>query len=229
MWMGMSGVFDGRGFGGRRIAAGLLRSAMSARGGGERFGFGGGSGGTPWRDPRTGSPFRGFPGHGPGPRRTAQGDVRAAILALLVEGPMHGYQIIQEIGERTGGVWRPSPGSVYPALQQLEDEGLISIEKTEGRKVAGLTDAGRAHVEERHDELEGVWEAAMGGVDKKMFELRDLSGQVFGATMHVASQGTDRQIAEARRLLADVRRRLYGILAEDEPSDRGPGTSSDGS
>jgi DNA-binding PadR family transcriptional regulator len=146
--------------------------------------------------------------------------VRAAILALLDERPMHGYQLIREIGERTAGVWRPSPGSVYPALQQLEDEGLVVIEKTEGRKVARLTEAGRAHVEEHRDELGGVWEAAMGGVDEGMFELRNLSGQVFAAAMHVAFEGTDAQGVEARKVLADAKRRLYGILSrEDSPGD----------
>jgi DNA-binding PadR family transcriptional regulator len=131
---------------------------------------------------------------------------------------MHGYQMIQEVGERTGGVWRPSPGSVYPALQQLEDEGLVAIEKSEGRKVARLTDAGRAHTEERRDELAGIWEAAMGGVDEGMFEVRSLAGQVFGAATHVAFEGTEGQVAEAQKVLADAKRRLYGILSREDPS-----------
>ncbi len=189
---------------------------MAARAGGP-FGFWD----DPRRDPRTGRPMRGFggPGFGPGPRRGGQGDVRGAILALLSERPMHGYQIIREIGERTGGVWRPSPGSVYPALQQLEDEGLVAIEKAEGRKVARLTEAGSAYVEGRRDELEGIWEAAMGGVDEGMFEVRNLAGQVFGAAMHVAVEGTGGQVAEAQKVLADAKRRLYGILSREDVSD----------
>jgi DNA-binding PadR family transcriptional regulator len=208
----LMGIMDASGGGypggGRRFfEAGFSRARMAAHGGGV-----GPSAlrGALWRDPRTGGP--GF-----GPRRTGQGDVRAAILALLDERPMHGYQLIREIGERTAGVWRPSPGSVYPALQQLEDEGLVVIEKTEGRKVARLTEAGRAHVEEHRDELGGVWEAAMGGVDEGMFELRNLSGQVFAAAMHVAFEGTDAQGAEARKVLADAKRRLYGILSREDP------------
>jgi len=197
------------------------RARMTARGGGPgSAGFWGDPRRDPRIDPRTGRPMSGFggAGFGPGPRRTGQGDVRGAILALLMEQPMHGYQIIQEIGERTGGLWRPSPGSVYPALQQLEDEGLVAIETAEGRKVARLTEAGSAHVEERRDELEGVWEAAMGGVDEGMLEVRRLAGQVFGTAMHVAGEGTGGQVAEAQKVLADAKRRLYGILSREDAS-----------
>ena len=84
-----------------------------------------------------------------------RGDVRAAALSLLAEGPRNGYQIIQEISERTNGVWRPSPGSVYPALQQLEDEGLIRAETSEsGRKAFALTDEGRAYADSHADKSE---------------------------------------------------------------------------
>jgi DNA-binding PadR family transcriptional regulator len=206
---------SGRGF----FGGGLLREWMAARGGRPQpAGFWGDPRRDPRIDPRTGRPMGGFGGPGFGPRRPGQGDVRTAILALLSERPMHGYQVIQEIGERTGGVWRPSPGSVYPALQQLEDEGLVVIEKAEGRKVASLTDAGRAHAQERRDELEGVWEAAVGGTNEGMLEVRRLAGQVFGAAMHVAAEGTEGQVAEAQRVLADTRRRLYGALSREDPS-----------
>lgn len=201
------------------VGAELLRARMNAGGGGPgSVGFWGDPRRDPRIDPRTGRPMAGFGGPGFGPRRTGQGDVRAAILALLSERPMHGYQIIQEIGERTGGLWRPSPGSIYPALQQIEDEGLVVIEKAEGRKVARLTEAGSAHVEERRDELAGVWEAAMGGVDEGMFEVRRLAGQVFGTAMHVAGEGTGGQVAEAQKVLADAKRRLYGILSREDAS-----------
>ena len=183
-----------------------MRARMASLGPGS-LGFWGDPRRDPRIDPRTGRP-----------RRTGQGDVRAAILALLSERSMHGYQIIQEIGERTGDVWRPSPGSVYPALQQLEDEGLIVIEKAEGRKVARLTEAGSAHAEERRDELGGVWEAATGGVDEAMVETSKLARQVFGAAMHVAVEGTGGQVTEAQKILADAKRRLYGILSREEPS-----------
>lgn len=212
--MGMMDEIGGGYPGGGRefFGAEHLRARMAALGPGS-LGFWGDPRRDPRIDPRTGRPMRGF-----GPRRTGQGDVRAAILALLSERPMHGYQLIQEIGQRTGGLWRPSPGSVYPALQQLEDEGLIVIDKDEGRKVARLTEAGSAHAEERRDELEGVWEASMGGVDEGMFEMSKLARQVFGAAMHVAVEGSGGQVAEAQKVLADAKRRLYGILSRDEPS-----------
>ena len=221
--MGMMDAIGGGYPGGERgfFGAGPSWARMATHGGGPgSAGFWGDPRRDPRIDPRTGRPMSGFGGQrsGFGPRRTGQGDVRAAILALLSERPMHGYQIIQEIGERTGGLWRPSPGSVYPALQQLEDEGLVAIEKAEGRKVARLTEAGSAHVEERRDELTGVWEAAMGGVDEEMLEVRRLAGQLFGTAMHVAGEGTERQVAEAQKVLADAKRRLYGILSREDAS-----------
>src|SRR5215208_7221475 len=175
--------------------AGRLRMAMAARGG-----FGG----------------HGGPGFGRRPRRMGQGDVRGAILVLLSESPMHGYQIIQEIGERSEGLWHPSPGSVYPALQQLEDEGLVRVEKTEGRKVAHLTDEGGTYVREHREELGSPWEAAAEDYGEGLLELRDLVGQVATATMQVAQAGDSGQISEARRLLSDVRRQLYRVLAGDD-------------
>ncbi len=147
--------------------------------------------------------------------------MRGAILILLTERPMHGYQIIQEIGERSGGLWRPSPGSVYPALQHLEDEGLVRIEQSAGRKVVHLTEEGRAHVREHRDELDTTWETATGDFSKGLVELRDLVGQVSMATRQVADVGSEAQIAEAGRLLVGVRRQLYRILAEDDPTGIG--------
>jgi len=188
--------------------AGRLRMAMAARGG-----FGGHGGPGP-----AGFAFGGFRGRGFGrrPRRMGQGDVRGAILVLLSESPMHGYQIIQEIGERSEGLWHPSPGSVYPALQQLEDEGLVRVEKTEGRKVAHLTDEGGTYVREHREELGAPWEAAAEDYGEGLLELRDLVGQVATATMQVAQAGDSGQISEARRLLTDVRRQLYRVLAGDD-------------
>ncbi len=152
------------------------------------------------------------------------GDVRAAVLVLLAEQPMHGYQLIQEIAERSGDLWQPSPGSIYPVLQQLEDEGLVLIEQTEGgRKVANLTEAGRAYVEEHWAELEAVWDAlANNNVDESMQEMRNLFvtlKQIGAAAKQVAKVGTDGQLAEARKVLADTRRRLYLILAEDDTGE----------
>jgi DNA-binding PadR family transcriptional regulator len=151
------------------------------------------------------------------------GDVRAAVLVLLAEQPMHGYQIIQEIAERSGGVWQPSPGSIYPVLQQLEDEGLVLIEQTEGRKVANLTEAGRAYVEENRAEFEEVWKALSNEkVDEGMQEMRNLFvdlKKIGTAAKQVAKVGTASQVTGARKVLADTRRRLYLILAEDDAGD----------
>lgn len=131
---------------------------------------------------------------------------------------MHGYELIQQIIARSGGVWRPSPGSVYPALQLLEDQGLIIGETAEGRNVFHLTDAGRAHVEQHREELNSAWTAVAGTVDDAVLELRDLVEQVGGALQQVARVGNEAQIAAARTALINTRRQLYRILADDEPT-----------
>jgi DNA-binding PadR family transcriptional regulator len=157
----------------------------------------------------------GFGGRGRG--RRGRGDVRAAILALLVERPMHGYEMIQELEARTGGVWRPSPGSVYPTLQLLEDEGLIAGEEGEGRRRFALTDAGRAEVERQGQRV--PWEEATAGVAPVAWNLRDAIGQIVQATWSVAGAGTEAQQAKALEILTDSRRRLYAILAEGDQPD----------
>jgi DNA-binding PadR family transcriptional regulator len=154
---------------------------------------------------------------GSGRPRAGRGDVRSAILALLREGPRHGYQIIQDIAERSGGAWRVSPGSVYPALAALQDEGLIDDEKIEGRRVYALTDAGRAHVDARRDELAAVFAAFEGaGEDSADEDYGRLLFSVGAAAVEVARSGTSEQMADARRLLAQARRDLYGLLAESD-------------
>ena len=162
---------------------------------------------------------RGLRGHGRGgrgfggPRRAARGDVRAAILALLTEQPMHGYQIIAELEERTGGVWKPSPGSVYPTLQLLEDEGLVEASAEVGKKVFHLTDEGRAAAAEGDS---APWEAVAG--DAGHVAMRQVAGGLFAAFKQVAQTGTPEQIERARVVMNDARKALYGILAEDEPT-----------
>jgi DNA-binding PadR family transcriptional regulator len=155
-----------------------------------------------------------FGGRGP---RVRRGDVRAAILDLLAEGqPWNGYQIIQEIGARTQGVWRPSAGSVYPALQQLEDEGLIRAEAGEDRRRNyTLTDEGRAYVEAHRDELQASWDAVTGSVDDAAVQLHNLARQVAMAAVQVAQAGSRAQVQQASKLLADTRRALYRILAAE--------------
>jgi DNA-binding PadR family transcriptional regulator len=142
--------------------------------------------------------------------------VRAAILVLLDEEPRNGYGIMQEIEERSAGAWRPSPGSVYPVLQQLEDEGLVRADESGERKVMQLTDAGREYVQERREALGTPWDTAVAGVSPEMVELRTLVWQVEAAVRQVVASGTDGQHRQARDVLADTRRALYRILAGDD-------------
>lgn len=154
---------------------------------------------------------------GRGPRRS-RGDVRTAVLALLAEQPMHGYQIIQEIGERSGGLWRASPGSVYPTVSQLADEGLVRVEKADGRSVVHLTEQGRRHTEEHREALDAVWSTVGADAEDGFDELRVAGRELVGAVRQLAEVGTPTQVAEAVRLLAETRRRLYLLLAGDAPA-----------
>ncbi|CUR54236.1 Transcriptional regulator, PadR-like family [metagenome] len=188
-------------------------------------GKGPGGRGRPGPPPWVQELVRSFGGPDMGGQRGAKvrrGDVRAAILDVLAVEPMNGYQIIQQISERSGGVWKPSPGSVYPTVQQLEDEGLIEGQEAEGRRVLVLTDAGRTYVAEHPDELAATWRpfeatgpevAAANGVG----DLKPVIGQVMGAVWQIMVSGTDQQRAEAADVLGETRRRLYGLLAEGEP------------
>lgn len=146
-----------------------------------------------------------------GGRRAGRGDIRAAVLALLAEQPMHGYQIIQELTDRTQGAWRPSPGSVYPTLQQLADEELARETTSDtGKRVYELTDAGR----EAAEATPAPWEALLAEDDEPFLALRDLAGQVMAATRQVASAGTREQVEAAQAILRDARKQLYRLLAD---------------
>ena len=165
--------------------------------------------------PRGGRPLppEGFPGRRRGGRgRASRGDVRAAVLQLLAEEPMHGYQLMQAIAERSGGRWTPSPGAIYPTINQLEDEGLVTVTADSGRKLVTLTDAGREHLatrgESSADPFAG-FEGAAPGTD-----LRALLEQLHGAVRQVGRTGTDAQRAAAGAILGDARRALYLLLAE---------------
>jgi DNA-binding PadR family transcriptional regulator len=137
-------------------------------------------------------------------------------LLLLAEGPLNGYQIMQEIEKRSDGVWRPSPGSVYPALAQLEDEALIRTELAGGRRTFVLTELGRAEVEERVAGPGAPWEQMSGAVDDEVGALFGELRRVGMAAAQIGHLGTADQLATARGLLADVRRALFAVLAEDE-------------
>src|SRR3954471_11736268 len=150
--------------------------------------------------------------HGPGRHRVRRGNVRSAMLALLDDRPMHGYEMIQELEERTGGRWTPSAGSIYPTLQLLEDEGLVKPEEVEGRKVYSLTDSGKEAVPERTEDGQ-PWE--QGDEDSPRFEARKELFKLMGAAKQLARTDNDDQLAKAAEILKDARKKLYGILAEE--------------
>jgi DNA-binding PadR family transcriptional regulator len=177
--------------------------------------------------PPFGGGWGGFGGLRRGPR-VRRGDVRAAALSLLAEGPRNGYQIIQEINARSRGVWRPSPGSVYPALQQLEDEGLVRVDEGAGAgRVFHLTPEGRAYVEANQEELAEPWAAVADSVGDQQVLMRDIFGGLFVAATQVVHAGTDEQIAEAHSVLDGARRKLYRILAEGGQADETEGNDDD--
>ncbi|MEA2363133.1 MAG: hypothetical protein QOD71_2278 [Thermoleophilaceae bacterium] len=184
-----------------------------------RHGHRGPGGHGPPFDPRAfwHGPWRGM-GFGPGGRRSRarRGDVRAAILLLLEEDQRNGYQLMEEIENRSGGAWRPSPGSVYPALAQLEDEGLIRSNESAGRRSFELTDEGRSYVADHRDSLGSPWDEAGEDVPSDFVDLRTLIGQLGMATLQVVQSGNEEQIGEAKRILAEARKALYRILAEAE-------------
>jgi DNA-binding PadR family transcriptional regulator len=152
-------------------------------------------------------------------RKARRGDIRTAALLLLAEEPRNGYQIMQEVDERSQGLWRPSPGSVYPTLQQLEDEGLVRSKESGGQRLFELTDAGRTALEGRAKDAPPPWEAMAGGISNQTLELGSLVRQIGMAVMQVMQAGTEAQVEEARKILTDSRRSLYRILAEgDEKS-----------
>lgn len=153
-------------------------------------------------------------GRGRGGPRARRGDVRAAVLALLAERPMHGYEMIKELEERTQGAWVPSAGSIYPTLQLLEDEGLIRGEESEGKRRFTLTDAGAEAQKEKAGE-ETPWEAVRAGAAPEQLQLRDSVRKLhhaIGQVLHAADESQQRQV---RELLDETRRKVYGVLAED--------------
>ena len=145
--------------------------------------------------------------------RGRRGDVRYAILALLQERPMHGYEMMQELAERTQGLWRPSPGSLYPALQLLEDQGFVRSESAEGRRQFTLTDEGRAHLKERGTPS-APWESMVHDADQGDMALRSALHHVAVAVHQVSEAGTPEQKERADALLKELRRQMYLLLAE---------------
>ena len=180
------------------------------------FNFGPGRGGFGF-DPRGGFGFGGPRGRRGGGRRGKRGDVRAAILTLLSDRPMHGYEMIQEISERSGGLWRPSPGSVYPTLQLLVDEGLIVGTESEGSKrLFELTEGGRAAAEKVEtppwEEIAEDWKNEAPG----HANLHTALGQLIGAVAQSAYTATEEQQQRIVDIVNGARREVYNILGETE-------------
>lgn len=182
-------------------------------------------GGTEDRSPK--GRGRGCGSRGP---RAGRGDIRNAVLMLLQEQPMHGYQLIQEIAQRSGSRWTPSPGAIYPALSLLEDEGLIAVEADSGRKLAILTPAGTAYVEANLEALKAPWDAATGRATHPARALRDAMMTLGGAIHQIARTGTEQQAVQAVSALEKARRELYLILTDEtvqssSADDAGPTNS----
>ncbi|HYZ54087.1 MAG TPA: PadR family transcriptional regulator [Streptosporangiaceae bacterium] len=197
------------------------------------MGFFGGPRGGWWPGP-PGPPGPRGPHGGPGwaPRpKASRGDVRATILALLSEGPRTGYQIMSDIEERSEGAWRPSPGAVYPALQQLADEGLIIGEEAGGRRTFSLTDAGREYVADNPEMARGAWESmadASAGAHAGVGDLHGLfaeAARLGGAIAQMAHAGTPAQIREAEQLIKRTRRTLYEFLAAGDTDEESGGSA----
>lgn len=148
-----------------------------------------------------------------GSTRMGRGDVRAAVIALLTERPMHGYQIIHEIEERSGGAWKPSAGSVYPTLQLLADEGLIVAEEQGGRKTYSLTEAG-SDLAGESAEQPAPWEGPGSRAASQFGALPKAGVDLAGAAAQVGRTGSPEQVQEAVKVLHEARRKLYAILAE---------------
>jgi DNA-binding PadR family transcriptional regulator len=156
-------------------------------------------------------------GWGGGRRRMRRGDIRNAILLALGDGPANGYEVMGRLEERSGGIWRPSPGSVYPTLQMLEDEGLVRSTTGEGRRTFELTEAGTAAATEAHAARSGraPWEQDDDGSDDRLRTLRRSMGQTFMAAKQVANAGDPAQVERSIEIIQRARKELYQVLAED--------------
>jgi len=200
--------------------------AFSSGGRGRRVG-----GPPPWLNEILGfasAPQRPQQQRGP---RVRRGDVRTAIIDVLhrarkADEPINGYQVIQEIAELSNGEWRPSPGSVYPTIQQLQDEDLVESDEAHGRRTIRLTDAGVAWAEENGTELAAVWapftrpQETPADQPSGHADIKSEIGQVVSAVWQLATQGSEQQKKAALDVLVDTRRRLYGILADGRDGER---------
>lgn len=199
----------------------------------ERGGPWGGPGGGPpsWVAQMFGPEFGGRPGGRGGRARVRRGDVRSAILDVLAgaEEPINGYQVIQQIAERTEGAWKPSPGSVYPTIAQLQDEELVE-DAPNGRKAIQLTAEGKSYAAAHTEEMAAVWAPfEHAATDHEAVNLKEVIGQTVGAVVQVMKAGTPEQRDRAVEILDETRRRLYGLLAEgpDDSEETDEGTAAE--
>src|SRR5436190_7745889 len=170
-----------------------------------------------------GGPFRGRRGmwedvaSGRAPwagKRARRGDVRTAVLAVLAEKPLHGYDVIRDLEQRSGGVWSHSPGSIYPTLRMLEDEGHVTAEERDGKRIYSLTDAGREELEKRRERSGGTDPWDLGKVPEGMAKLRDAGFQLVGAAKQAARVGDAGQVDHVTEILSEARRKIYEVLAK---------------
>jgi DNA-binding PadR family transcriptional regulator len=175
--------------------------------------------GPPFGAGRGFGPFFGGPGGFPRGQRARRGDVREAALLLLAEEPLNGYQIMQEIERRSNGVWRPSSGSVYPALAQLEDEGLVRNEALGDRRSYVLTDAGRARVEKRSGESVAPWEQMTDSDDDDVGALFSEMRRLGMAVGQIGHLGSAAEVAGAREIVTKARRAIHALLADDDDDE----------
>jgi DNA-binding PadR family transcriptional regulator len=177
-------------------------SHRSAGRGPRRAAGGGGWGGPPWGGHRE--------------RRTRRGEIRTGLLTILAEGPGHGYELIQRIEEKTGGAWKPSPGSVYPTLQMLEDEGLVTVVERDGKRVYELTDEGRAEAERRVAEGGGNPWTREGRGRAQVVAILEAMKQIQLAVRQFIVAGNNAQMEAATEILREARKKLYQLLATSD-------------
>lgn len=148
--------------------------------------------------------------------RVRRGAIRAGVLLVLADGPRHGYEVMTELADRSGGMWRPSPGSVYPTLQQLEDEDLVRSEEVDHKRIFRLTDAGKGEAEQVA--ARGApWSTVTDGLTDEQRALHQAAFQLSAAVMQVAQAGSPEQVSATQALLDDARKSVYRLLAEDSP------------
>jgi DNA-binding PadR family transcriptional regulator len=165
-------------------------------------------------DPRAGWARGGRPSFGPlGGGRARRGDIQTAVLRLLAESPMHGYQIIQELANRSGGAWNPGPGSVYPTLQAMEEQDLVTSTMDGSKRVFSLTDAGRTAAATRESTTRSPWDD-MADASGPRVELRQALHGLMAAAAQIERTGTDEQIGKATEHVDQARKAIYLLLAE---------------